>query len=174
MRMPVSSPWAPAAGCTVTPGMPVIVLSASSSSQMSCSAPWTWFSGCRGWIAAKPGISGRHLVEARVVLHGARPERVETLVNRVVELAEAVEVLDHLHLAQVGIVGVGFADEVRRQDLGRIHGRDIERRQEKALAPDPTGLRSKNSGSGRMTRRFMTPSRGRQQTHRGRRTNCVR
>ena len=39
INMPVSSPWAPAAGCSVTPGMPVIVLSASSSSHTKRSAP---------------------------------------------------------------------------------------------------------------------------------------
>ena len=53
--MPVSSPWAPAAGCRVTPGMPVIAFKASSSSQISCSAPCTCDSGCRGWMPARPG-----------------------------------------------------------------------------------------------------------------------
>ncbi len=48
--------------------------------------------------------------------------------------------LDHLHLAQVGEVRVGLADEPRRQDLGRVDGRHVESRQEKSLTPDPVAV----------------------------------
>ncbi len=53
---PVSSPCAPAAGCSVTAAKPAISASISCSSKISCSAPWTVSSGsCSGWMAAKPG-----------------------------------------------------------------------------------------------------------------------
>ena len=53
--MPVNSPWAPAAGCTVTASMPVISPSSAPAVWMTSSAPWTVDSGCVGWICAKPG-----------------------------------------------------------------------------------------------------------------------
>jgi hypothetical protein len=41
MRIPVSSPWAPAAGSRVMASMPVRAFRYSPSSHMSLKAPWT-------------------------------------------------------------------------------------------------------------------------------------
>ena len=80
---------------------------------MSRSEPWTCSTGCSGWAAGETDEPGGLLVEPRVVLHGARAEGVEPFVDRVVELAQAVEVLDHLHLGEIGVVG----DIVRGEGL---------------------------------------------------------
>ncbi len=55
MRMPASSPCAPAEGCSVTRASPVSSARILSSFQASSSAPWDTFSGASGWAAAKPG-----------------------------------------------------------------------------------------------------------------------
>ena len=60
MRIPVSSPWAPAAGWSVTARMPLISASICSSSQRSWSVPWAISSGASGWSAAKPGSRAAH------------------------------------------------------------------------------------------------------------------
>ena len=58
--MPVSSPWAPAAGWRVTARMPEISTRAASSSQSIWSVPWATSSGARGWSDAKPGSRAAH------------------------------------------------------------------------------------------------------------------
>ena len=57
---PVSSPCAPAAGCSVTPSIPTISASASSRRAISSSAPWASASGAYGWSRAKPGRRAAH------------------------------------------------------------------------------------------------------------------
>ena len=54
--IPVSSPCAPAAGCSVTAGSPVISPSISASACMIASAPCATSSGASGCSSAKPGI----------------------------------------------------------------------------------------------------------------------
>ena len=66
--------------------MPVISQSARSSRQSSSSAPWTSPSGCSGCSPRKPGSARDGLRDLRVVLHRARPERVEARVHAVVHL----------------------------------------------------------------------------------------
>ena len=58
--MPVSSPWAPAAGWSVTACMPLISASMPWSSQSSWSVPWAAASGASGWSAANPGSRAAH------------------------------------------------------------------------------------------------------------------
>ncbi len=60
MRMPVSSPWAPAAGWRVTARMPEISARACSSSQSSCRVPCAAASGVIGWSSAKPRSRAAH------------------------------------------------------------------------------------------------------------------
>ena len=101
MRIPVSSPWAPAAGWSVTARIPLISASASSSSQRSWSVPWATRRGERMEVG-EAGQPGRPLVELRVPLHRARAERVEAGVDRVVELAQVDVVADDLGLVELG------------------------------------------------------------------------
>ena len=54
--IPVNSPCAPAAGCSVTAGRPVISASIWASAYITPSAPCAASSGVSGWSAAKPGI----------------------------------------------------------------------------------------------------------------------
>ena len=58
--MPVSSPWAPAAGWSVTARIPEISASAPSSSNSIWSVPWAASSGASGWRSAKPGSRAAH------------------------------------------------------------------------------------------------------------------
>ena len=58
--MPVSSPWAPAAGWSVTASMPLISASIPSSSHRSWSVPCAVASGAIGWRSAKPGRRAAH------------------------------------------------------------------------------------------------------------------
>ena len=60
MRIPVSSPWAPAAGWSVTACMPLISIRICSSSQSSWSVPCATASGASGWSWAKPGSRAAH------------------------------------------------------------------------------------------------------------------
>ncbi len=52
---PVSSPCAPAAGCSVTAAKPAISASISCRLWISAIAPWTLSAAWSGWMAAKPG-----------------------------------------------------------------------------------------------------------------------
>ncbi len=60
MRMPVSSPCAPAAGWRVTAFIPLISARAASSPHSSSSVPWASSSGASGWSDAKPGSRAAH------------------------------------------------------------------------------------------------------------------
>jgi hypothetical protein len=52
---PVSSPDAPAAGCSVAAAMPVISHSVSSTSTIRANQPWVNEAGAAGWTPANPG-----------------------------------------------------------------------------------------------------------------------
>jgi|BarGraIncu01121A_1022015.scaffolds.fasta_scaffold00426_5 hypothetical protein len=58
--MPVSSPWAPAAGWSVTASIPLISARSRSSSQSISSVPWAVSSGASGCSAANPGSRAAH------------------------------------------------------------------------------------------------------------------
>ena len=55
ISMPHNSPWAPAAGCSVTASIPLISPKKPSSSYMSRRAPWLSSSGWYGWTFENPG-----------------------------------------------------------------------------------------------------------------------
>ena len=57
MSMPVSSPWAPAAGCRLTASRPVILASMPCSSNSRRSAPWPSWSASMEWAAARAGVA---------------------------------------------------------------------------------------------------------------------
>ena len=60
MSIPVSSPWAPAAGWRLTAGKPEISFSSSARSHISSRLPWLSASGSSGWESAKPGRRAAH------------------------------------------------------------------------------------------------------------------
>ncbi len=60
MRMPVSSPWAPAAGWSVTASIPLTSARIASSSWSSWSVPCATASGAIGWSPANPGSRAAH------------------------------------------------------------------------------------------------------------------
>ena len=100
--MPVSSPWAPAAGWRLTARMPEISASAPSSSHSSCERALRDLVGRQRVEVGEARQAGRPLVELRVVLHGARAERVEPGVDRVVELRQVDVVADDVGLVHLG------------------------------------------------------------------------
>ena len=120
IRIPVSSPWAPAAGWSVTARIPEISASATSSSHRSWSVPWATSSGAIGWSVAKPRQPGRPFVELRVELHRARAERVEARVDRVVELAKVDVVADDVRFVHLG-EGRGVGSASARSGSGPAH-----------------------------------------------------
>ena len=99
--MPQSSPCAPGRRATARPPA---CRSASSANAPGCRSararPGTVDTGCSGWMSAKPGQPRQLFVEARVVLHRARAERVEPAVDRVVLLRQPGEVAHDLRLAE--------------------------------------------------------------------------
>ena len=101
-RMPVSSPWAPAAGCSETAGKPPISPSCCCSVHISSSVPCARASGASGCSVGEAGQARRPLVDLGVVLHRARAQRVEAAVDRVVEVREAHEVVHHGGLVDLG------------------------------------------------------------------------
>ncbi len=68
------------------------------------------------------------LVHARVVLHGARAQRIHAVIDRVVPGGDAREVADDLDLADLGHLAQVFARVVAEQ-FGGIDFRHVERRQ---------------------------------------------
>ena len=58
--MPVSSPWAPAAGWSDTAAIPLISARISWSSQRIWRVPWAVASGASGCSPAKPGSRAAH------------------------------------------------------------------------------------------------------------------
>ncbi len=127
-RMPVNSPWAPAAGCSVIASMPVI------SSKQRCSRSIDFENALRqrlgpvGMRLGQPFDAGHKLVHARVVLHGARAQRIHAEIDGVVPCGEAREVANDFDLAQLGELAGRLADALC-QEATRIDGRHIERRQ---------------------------------------------
>ena len=100
-RIPVNSPCAPAAGCSVIASMPVISIRHSLSSFMICRHPCASDSGRYGCASAMPSMPRDHLIHPRVVLHGAASQRIHPQVDRVVPRREPREVADDLNLAQL-------------------------------------------------------------------------
>ena len=99
---PVSSPAAPAGGCSVAAAMPVTSHSVSSSSTSSSSQPWI-SDGGRGRVdVGQAGQRGRVVAQLGVVLHGARPERVGAEVDRVLPVGQPGEVGDQVALGHLG------------------------------------------------------------------------
>ena len=97
--MPQNSPCAPAAGDSATAGMPVSVFSQCASVSISSSAPCTVDVRLQRMDVGEARQPRHLLVEARVVLHRARAERVEAGVDRVVLLRQPREVAHRLRLA---------------------------------------------------------------------------
>ena len=100
-RMPVSSPWAPAAGWSVTACMPPI--SASIRLQLPQQLERALGQRVRRQRVElrEAGQAGGPLVDLGVVLHRARAQRVEAAVHRVVEVREVDEVADDLGLVEL-------------------------------------------------------------------------
>ena len=74
-------------------------------------------------------LDPRHgFVHARVVLHGARAQRIHAQIDRVVPRGKPREVANDLNLAHFGHVAQIFSFR-RAQKLGGIHFRHVERRQ---------------------------------------------
>ena len=71
--------------------------------------------GVSGCSRAKPGQARRPLVDLRVVLHRARPERIELRVDAEVPLREAHEVAERLGLAHLGQAGAARCARARRR-----------------------------------------------------------
>ena len=100
---PVSSPCAPAAGCSVTAAKPAISASISCSSCISAIAPCTLSLGpAAGAGRRSPAMRAAYLVHLRVVLHRARAERVEAGVDRVVQLGQPGVVAHQVDLGHLG------------------------------------------------------------------------
>ena len=116
---PVSSPCEPAAGCSVTAGRPATSARICCSSHISSSAPWAPSSSWCGCRCAKPGSARGALVDARVVLHRARAERVEAGVDPEVAVGEVREVAHDLVLGQLGQARRLLARERRRAPRAR-------------------------------------------------------
>ena len=85
--MPVSSPWAPAAGWSVTARMPGDLGQGALELPQQLERALRDLVGRHRMEVGEAGQAGRPLVELGVELHGARAERVEPGVDRVVELA---------------------------------------------------------------------------------------
>ena len=98
---PASSPCEPAEGCRQTCGRPAISPSASWRFHISSSAPCARSGSCSGCRRAWPGQRRDALVQARVVLHRARAQRVEAGVEIEVALGEAHVVAHDLRLGEL-------------------------------------------------------------------------
>ena len=142
IRIPVSSPWAPAAGCRVTARMPEISARAASSSQSNWSVPCATSSGASGWSDGEAGQPGGPLVELGIELHRARAQRVEAGVDREVQLREVDVVADDLGLVELGqprgIDPTGLGRDPGEGVLGRM--RDLAAAATRAAALEQRGL----------------------------------
>ena len=85
---------------SATAGMPVRVFSQCARVSISSSAPWHGRGRLQRMEVGETGQPRQLLVEARVVLHRARAERVEPAVDRVVLLRQPGEMAHHLRLAE--------------------------------------------------------------------------
>ena len=120
--MPQSSPCAPALGVMATAGMPVSSESQCDSSPISAMAPGHRGERLQRVQVAEAGQARHLLVEARVVLHGARAEREDAGVDAVVLLAEPHVVAHGLGLGQARQADGRGALEVTE---ARRHGRRL-------------------------------------------------
>src|SRR6185312_16283657 len=76
----------------------------------------------------RQALSARNgFVDARVVLHGAGPERVHAEIDRVVPRGKAREVAEHFDFAHFGKVFDGGADVSRAEGFRGIYFRNVER-----------------------------------------------
>ena len=118
-------------GCSETCGSPAISDSARSRFHISSSAPWARAGSCSGCSRAWPGSAGDPLVQARVVLHRARAERVEARVEVEVALRQSYVVAHELGLGHLGQRGGsrrgGTARAGRRAPAGTSSSRADER-----------------------------------------------
>ena len=113
---PVSSPAAPAGGCRVAAAMPVISHRASARRPQQLQPALGAALGRRGRVdAGQAGQGGDVVAELRVVLHGARPERVGAEVDRVLPVGQPGEVGDQVALGDLGAAAPGSS----RQPSGR-------------------------------------------------------
>ena len=85
--MPVSSPCAPAAGCSVTASMPAIAHSVLLQPVHHFQRALHRLVGLQRVDAGEAGQAGHVLVDLGVVLHGAGAERIEAAVDAVVAAA---------------------------------------------------------------------------------------
>ena len=107
--------------------MPVTVFSVSCKSYRQARKPWLTASGARGWTIQEARQAGGAMRAARVVLHGARAERVEAVVDGEVASRQPGVVAHHLqfrHLRQrrrrsAQAAGRQVVDGARRRLLGR-------------------------------------------------------
>jgi hypothetical protein len=82
--------------------------------------------GLVGVELGEAGEAGDRLVDLRVVLHRAGAERVDVDVDRVVLLAEAREVPDHVDLAHLGPVEPVALELGREGRLGHVRGGEAD------------------------------------------------
>ena len=100
--------------------------------------------------AQKAGDARGPLVDLRVVLHGAGPERVHARVDGEVLLAELHVVAHGLGLRDLGQAGLLLAEQVAIEG-GRIHLRDLGLGQRSA--------RDRGQGQGRQADEWRAPAR---------------
>ena len=112
-RIPVNSPCAPAAGCSVIASMPVI------SSRQCCSRSMISSTPCASDPADKdapppaPRSASHKLIHPRVVLHRARAQRIHAQIDGVVPRREPREVANDLDLAQLRAARRRLRDALR-------------------------------------------------------------
>ena len=99
--IPVSSPCAPAAGCSVTAGSPVISPSIAASACITREHALRHLVRRERVLVREARHPRRRLVHLRVVLHRARPERVHAAVHAVVPGGQAREVAHDADLTQL-------------------------------------------------------------------------
>ncbi len=81
-----------------------------------------------GVRVGQPGQTRGELVDARVVLHGARAQRIHAVIDGVVPGGHAGEVADDFDLAHLGHVAQVLASLIAEQRFG-IDFRHVQRRQ---------------------------------------------
>ena len=100
--MPVNSPCAPAAGCSVMVSMPVISIRQRLQQAHDLERALRERFRLVRMRFGDAFEAGDEFVDARVVLHGAAAQRIHAEIDGVVPGGEAREVADDLDLAQLG------------------------------------------------------------------------
>ena len=118
----------------MTCGRPQISLSERSRRHISSSAPWARFGLLGRMQAGVPGQRRDLLVQARVVLHRARAERVRARVEVEVAARETVVVAHDLGLGDLGQSRAFSAQQLRRDQLVERRSRARRRRQSRRAA----------------------------------------